>query len=127
MEGYPVAAHHPGMTRQPWSIAHSKPGPSAQIACPLRPELGDIWRLGGSSAQCEVFEDALLVGYLDSGQREEAHSLLRARLADRGIATVVSLFSALATVQDNVFAFATRPRLGLRQPPSSTQLDRWTP
>jgi hypothetical protein len=49
----------------------------------LRPVAGDIWRLGGSRAQREVFEDTLLVGYLHSGQRDEAHELLRSRLARR--------------------------------------------
>ena len=53
------------------------------VVSQLRPVMSDIWRLGGSRAQREVFEDTLIVGCLRSGRREEAHDLLRARLARR--------------------------------------------
>jgi hypothetical protein len=39
--------------------------------------------IGGSHAQRELFEDALIVAWLRSGQQERAAALLRRRLATR--------------------------------------------
>jgi len=49
----------------------------------LEAALVDLPRIGGSHAQREIFEDALIVAYLRSGQFSPGESLLRARLVRR--------------------------------------------
>ena len=48
-----------------------------------RVSLDDLPRIGGSHAQREVFEDALIVAYLRSGQSAGAARLLRSRMDRR--------------------------------------------
>ena len=55
----------------------------AEAAAVLEAALADLPRVGGSHAQREVFEDALIVADLKSGRPENAARLLRARLARR--------------------------------------------
>ena len=62
------------------AFARGNPDEAAHILEDARP---DLPRIGGSHAQREVFEDMLIVARIRAGRRDEALSLLRARLARR--------------------------------------------
>jgi hypothetical protein len=58
-------------------------GDDAEAARLLEAAIADLPRIGGSHAQCEIFEDSLIVAYLRSGRFANAEQRLRARLARR--------------------------------------------
>ncbi len=62
------------------ALARADPAKAAAV---LEAALADLPRVGGSHAQREVFEDALIIADLKSGRPENAARLLRARLARR--------------------------------------------
>jgi hypothetical protein len=62
------------------ALARDQPAEAAGI---LEAALADLPRIGGSHAQREVFEDALIAAWIRSRQREKAAARLHLRLARR--------------------------------------------
>jgi hypothetical protein len=46
----------------------------------IEPIADDVWRIGGSNQQREMFEETLLEAYLRAGQRERAEARVRRRM-----------------------------------------------
>lgn len=82
--------------------------------------------LGWLDAALEIFETGRFDVLFPTQEQVAVLASAPELLAERGVATAVPPFSALAAVQDKISAFATLSRLGMPQPPSSTHLDRWT-
>jgi hypothetical protein len=58
-------------------------GDDAEASGLLATAIAELPRIGGSHAQCEIFEDSLIVAYIRSGQSANAEQRLRGRLARR--------------------------------------------
>jgi tetratricopeptide (TPR) repeat protein len=93
-EGLPVPAHvlHAVAAAARASFARAW-GDVADALLPVRGQFGQI---GGSRAQREVFEDAILFGLIRAGRGEEARPLLLERLDRRPSARETQLLSALS-------------------------------
>jgi tetratricopeptide (TPR) repeat protein len=81
-ESEAAVAREPGLALARAVVAHRR-GDYAAAMKGLLSVRGEIWRIGGSHAQRDLFEEMLIEAALAAGQREEAKTLLARRLEAR--------------------------------------------